>query len=367
MIQRKKIIIAVHGINTYGKWEMEIAPLISGEGWIYYPLNYGKFSVLRFLIPGQRSRKVEWFRKEYGRIKEKYPNISPSVIAHSFGTFIVSKALEKHPGITLDKLILCGSIVTRLFKWSKIVSRKQATKVRNDFGRKDWVVWLSPLVAWDTGRSGIKGFLSKDERLLDSEYEHYTHSSAFGYEHYMMYWIPFLAEPIAYKGETTAPQEEEEAVSAIDAARWSAITYFHQFVFPVMEGISGKKYQVEGNDGEGDKKFQLQKFYVVIPETPSQASRTAINDYCQEISAKKFTIQNLDRPRELKIVGENKPFDIPTILNSLSYLDHRTDDELREAGVIFGEMLKELIRSPRYSYFSDRVRILGIQDFQKEI
>ena len=65
MDPRRKIVICVHGINTHGEWEMDLAPLISEQGWIYYPLHYGNFALWRFLIPGQRRKQIEWFRDKY--------------------------------------------------------------------------------------------------------------------------------------------------------------------------------------------------------------------------------------------------------------------------------------------------------------
>src|ERR1700685_3023946 len=114
---KRKIIIPVHGIRTTGPWQKAIAPMVSEKGWIYYPLDYGFFAFLFFASPLLRRSKVEWFRKEISRISERYPGVVPSVIAHSNGTYIVSEALWKYPGIKIDKLIVCGSIVRRNFDW----------------------------------------------------------------------------------------------------------------------------------------------------------------------------------------------------------------------------------------------------------
>ena len=364
MDPRRKIVICVHGINTHGEWEMDLAPLISEQGWIYYPLHYGNFALWRFLIPGQRRKQIEWFREKYNQIRQKHKNIAPSVIAHSFGTFIVTKALQKYPALKLDKLILCGSIVERKFGWSEIFKRKQVTKVRNEYGMKDRAAWMSPIVAWDTGRSGTMGFLSKENRLVDERYEHYSHGSVFCYDHFDEYWIPFLRDPIPYDGETVSPQEQEEPVSALDAARWSAITYFHQFITPLMEGLARSEYWIEGSDEAVEKKIEVDCLYVVLPDTPSHASRPSIGEFCISVSARQFRVKSIDRVRDLKIVGQGTLFDIPTILNSLIHLDHRRDEELGEAIEVFSRMLGELIRSPRYSYFAGRVAITSERDFK---
>ena len=53
------------------------------------------------------------------------------------------------------------------------------------------------------------------------------HSTFQGYGHYRGFWLPFLDEPMAYEGEKDPPWYAEEPVSPYDAARWSAMTYYH--------------------------------------------------------------------------------------------------------------------------------------------
>src|SRR5579872_3702229 len=117
---KRKIVISIHGIRTTGAWQKQIASLVSEQGWIYYPLDYGFFPFLLFSVPWIRQSRVEWFRKELNNIKMQYPGVQPSVVAHSNGTYIVSEALNKYPALKLDKIILCGAIVRRNFDWARI-------------------------------------------------------------------------------------------------------------------------------------------------------------------------------------------------------------------------------------------------------
>ena len=38
--QRRKVVISLHGINTDGAWQKDVAPIIREQGWVYYPLYY---------------------------------------------------------------------------------------------------------------------------------------------------------------------------------------------------------------------------------------------------------------------------------------------------------------------------------------
>lgn len=192
--RRRRVVITLHGIESEGAWEMDLAPLISEQGWVYYPLHYGRFRLDQFLNPSERKKKVRWFRDKYNYICNRQgQDVRPSVIAHSFGTYIVANALTTYEGIKLDNLIVCGSILPRNFNWERLSSRGQVTKVRNDYGQKDLWARVARFVP-GMGNSGERGFTTKHHSLVDEEFEKYTHSAFFGYDHYQTYWIPFLKE-----------------------------------------------------------------------------------------------------------------------------------------------------------------------------
>lgn len=356
---KRKVVVSVHGIESHGIWEMELAPLISEQGWMYYPLHYGIFRAYQFLLPFERNKKVEWFRETYNKeIRNRCRDVWPSVIAHSFGTYIVTKALETYDGIKLDKLVLCGSIVRQDFDWEKLFRRKQLTKVRNDYGRKDFWAGISQFAAPGTGPSGREGFAKKHERLLDEEFEEYGHGSVFGYDHYEKHWIPFLKEGVPYEGETQAPKEYEEAVSPMDAARWSAITYFHQFVRPVVEAMVTDKVFAPAQS----EPLHVKELVVLIPKSPGGAARVSVRQLYKELATSEATAGELDRKRPVQFFNKTLLVDVPTTLNSLSFLDKREDSELVEAVAEFKQTLADLLSSPKWEC-EGKVRIATVQEF----
>ena len=171
-----RVVVAVHGIESLGAWQMELAPLISGQGWIYHPLYFGRVRLIQFLLRRERRKRVEWFRDRYNDIRKQYGDIRISVIAHSYGTYMVTRTLEVYPHIKIDELILCGSIVRRDFDWDQLFRRGQVGRIRNDYGRKDSWAGIVNLVVPGTGPSERDGFASEHDRLLDEEFEHYGHN-----------------------------------------------------------------------------------------------------------------------------------------------------------------------------------------------
>src|SRR5262249_47675039 len=45
------LVVLVHGINTRALWMGEIKPALEAAGFAVAPTSFGKFSVLRFLMP----------------------------------------------------------------------------------------------------------------------------------------------------------------------------------------------------------------------------------------------------------------------------------------------------------------------------
>jgi hypothetical protein len=119
--------------------------------------------------------------------------------------------------------------------------------VRNEIGEKD--VWAKDVhfLAWgDTGPSGQKGFTKPHPRLKQETFHQYDHASFQAFGHYRAFLLPFLDEPMPYEGETDPPWYAEEPVSPYDAVRWSAMTYYHQYVARMHQAIAHGEAFAEG-------------------------------------------------------------------------------------------------------------------------
>ena len=58
----------------------------------------------------------------------------PSVIAHSFATYLLGNALLHYPYLRFNRVLLCGSILPPSFPWDAIIDRGQVQAVRNEYG-----------------------------------------------------------------------------------------------------------------------------------------------------------------------------------------------------------------------------------------
>ncbi len=191
------VVITMHGIRTRGAWQKELVPILNDAGYKSVPLDYGCFLAFQMLIPGLRQRKIDWFRDQHEQICVRERVDRPSIIAHSFGTYLVARAMQKYPPVKFDRVILCGAIVQRGYPWSNISANDQVRAVLNDFGRMDF--WAG-IVAWgvsDAGDSGRKGF--QDEAagvVVQIDHPEFHHGDYFFRGNYKESWIPFLrSEP----------------------------------------------------------------------------------------------------------------------------------------------------------------------------
>jgi len=199
-IYKPPLIFSIHGIRTKAGWQKPLAQILKQEGILYEPYNFGYYGIFHFLFQPSNEKMIDKFYEFYSSIisKEKY-NIDldnnakrPSIIVHSFGSYIVGYCLLKYPDVIFDKLILCGSILPSNFDWATILLRDQVTSVLNEYGLNDvWSKIVGRFVP-RTGSSGADGFRIASSQLSEKRFEYFKHSDYFRGQHVRKYWLPFL-------------------------------------------------------------------------------------------------------------------------------------------------------------------------------
>src|SRR5205085_8790309 len=91
----------------------------------------------------------------------------PSIIAHSFGTYIVGYAMTKYSHIRFDKIILCGCILPPAFDWTTLSANDQFDRALNDRGLDDAWVGMVGNVLSDGGPSGRDGFANPPNGVVE--------------------------------------------------------------------------------------------------------------------------------------------------------------------------------------------------------
>jgi pimeloyl-ACP methyl ester carboxylesterase len=199
----KTVIALIHGIRTNATWQEQVKDLLDKHDETEtYPIGYGYLDVIRFLCPRIAGKKpIERVLQELRGIRMKHRNDKICVIAHSFGTYIISKILLKHPDVQVDRLLLCGSVVPENYRWDNIASFP-SDGVVNDCGSKDIWPILAKCVSLEYGASGTFGF--KTFKVTD-RYHNFEHSDFFEKKFITRFWVPFVLEAKIEKSKWLRP------------------------------------------------------------------------------------------------------------------------------------------------------------------
>jgi pimeloyl-ACP methyl ester carboxylesterase len=187
------LVMSLHGIRTRGNWQKELDQELSKAGFLPVALDYGLFRALQLVWPASRQKQIEWFRDQYTQVGDRYRTQPPSIIAHSFGTYLVAHAIEYYEELEFDQIILCGSIVPSSFPWSDLIKAGRVRRVLNECAKRDLWVRLVGWVVKDAGASGVYGFEdSANGCIIDRPHPKFRHSDYFYRLNYERNWIPFL-------------------------------------------------------------------------------------------------------------------------------------------------------------------------------
>jgi hypothetical protein len=195
-----RVVFPMHGIMTRAEWQRAFTQVAANAGWRVRlnEWNFGRYSLAQFLWPFSKGGKLRWFSQTYSReVNDRRLGLDddtrlPSIVAHSFGTYIVGYSMLRWSFLRFDKIILCGSILPVDFPWDLLIQRGQVRAIRNEIGAKDIWVRIVRYMVSHTGRSGADGFSRKHPRLEQPRFDFYEHSEFFSEGHMEEYWLPFL-------------------------------------------------------------------------------------------------------------------------------------------------------------------------------
>src|SRR5262245_11109024 len=91
-----QIVVLVHGIRDFAYWQRELKDTLEENGFTVYPTNYERLDLIRFLFPSFyfRQKAIDKVWRQIEQVISRHPDQKISVIAHSFGTFIVSRLIQ---------------------------------------------------------------------------------------------------------------------------------------------------------------------------------------------------------------------------------------------------------------------------------
>jgi hypothetical protein len=197
------LVILVHGIRDIARWQNEVGRALEAEGLIVEHTSYGRLNLLAFLVPIDYFRRKAaarvWTDIQHARML--HPEADVSIIAHSFGTFVVTRILREQFALQLNRLLLCGSVVRYDFPFEQIQNRFTPPLV-NDVGTADPWPAMAESLTTGYGSAGTFGFNRPGVR--DRYHNGKSHGYFLNAGFAKTYWVPFLRDGTVVGGDVEA-------------------------------------------------------------------------------------------------------------------------------------------------------------------
>jgi hypothetical protein len=187
----KHLVILVHGIRDFALWQNTIRRSFEEAEFVVEVTNYGRMNLLQFLSPigAFRQHAIDTVWKQIRIIKQKHPTSTISVVAHSFGTYIVSYLMRRNFDATFHRVIFCGSVVPYDFPFEEFQNRFSAPII-NEVGTRDIWPAVAESVTPGYGSAGTYGF--RRPLVRDRWHNGAAHGYFLNAEFCKRFWIPFL-------------------------------------------------------------------------------------------------------------------------------------------------------------------------------
>jgi len=186
----REVIFLIHGIRDRARWQALVKRILEEvPGVVVVPIKYGYFDVFRFWLPvWTRGAPIRFTQRQIQIGKNEYRVEKYSVIAHSFGTYTISKVLQQTQDLVLERLVLCGCIIPSDYPWEHLSGRIN-NPVINDYGTQDiWPFWARKL-SWGYGDTGRYGFGRSD--VMDRAHDK-AHGDYFEEQFIRDFWKPLF-------------------------------------------------------------------------------------------------------------------------------------------------------------------------------
>lgn len=219
--QKTILVLAIHGIRTYGEWQSRLKAIIERhtDEIHFKSYKYGYFSSLSFLLPRLRNREADRLEARINDFANDIEVDHVVIFCHSFGTYLGVVALRKLVDLPKSPSIcavLAGSVLDENFDWS-FVPRGGRVRIVNDCGTDDHVLLLSKAFGIDLGMAGKVGFNGFNDPHFINRYFRGGHSHYFQGERFMEErWLPLIgSDPVVDIDERGNPGVFRVAMESI--------------------------------------------------------------------------------------------------------------------------------------------------------
>lgn len=187
-----QLIVMVHGIRTFANWQQPLKAEFKKAGLEVEPTSFDYFDLISFLVPLPwfRNIKITRVSKQLRKAIDSHDGANVSILAHSFGSYIVAEILAAEPDLKVHRVVFCGSIVPSDHPFITQLGSRIKTRVVNDVGGRDGWPALANSVTTGYGHTGTYGF--NVPGVDDRWFKGIDHSGFLNPRFCKKYWIPFF-------------------------------------------------------------------------------------------------------------------------------------------------------------------------------
>lgn len=208
---KPEYVYVIHGIRTNAFWQSVVVEKIKKAGVEAGARNYKRYDTYMFVMKNIFCHEpLRLVKSDIINLQKKY---RVTVIAHSFGTWLIYKLLMTNADIVINDLLLCGSVIPRASSvWRQLKDdKKQITgNIINYCGTKDIWPAMAELLSKDYGATGVVG--AGDPVVTDGFFP-LPHSGFLTEEFCQRQWVPAITE----KAIPSSPLNRDEVSTLVDA------------------------------------------------------------------------------------------------------------------------------------------------------
>jgi hypothetical protein len=187
------VVILVHGIRDFALWQTTVRSAVEDEGLKAEAINYGRINLLQFLAPFSYFRKkaIATVWNQIRIVKQNNEGSLLSVIAHSFGTFVIAHLVQENFDVKFHRIIFCGSVVPYGFPFEQFQNRF-TQPIINEVGTRDIWPALAESITFGYGSAGTYGF--RRPLVRDRWHNGAHHGFFLDAQFCIKFWSPFLRD-----------------------------------------------------------------------------------------------------------------------------------------------------------------------------
>jgi hypothetical protein len=244
--------VAIHGMNTPGNWQQDVSWRLAQMYGYSIPFGiykYGDIKLSPLMQPRQRLHRnqlLAYMKKLRDEMVMAGKGERPDVIAHSFGTWLISEALRSDTSnqrLRIGRIILTGSIVRPDFDWSKLIREDCVEAVLCHRALRDFPVRMAHYTIPHAGPSGTKGFNDRTNIL-------HVDAPEFGHSDYFLesnlksvmdsVWKPFLQRSLdnpatpRYDANNRPPWRPSVFRYVTHSLKWMLLTLLAALAFRLL-------------------------------------------------------------------------------------------------------------------------------------